>query len=160
MGTKKISQHLETMVSPSRLFKILITESQEVLPKFKNLIKSVEIVQGHEIAAGCVVKTTFPDGAPFKFMTHRIDAIDNENYMCNYTLIDGDVLGEKVEKVCYEIKLEASANGGCKIKLDIEYHSKGDAEITNKETEMGTEQALRLYKAYEEYIIAHPSIFT
>ncbi|CAA0818236.1 Unknown protein [Striga hermonthica] len=159
MGTKK-SQELETMVSPSRLFKALITESQEVLPKFKNLIKSVEIVQGHEIAAGCVVKTTFPDGAPFKFMTHRIDAIDKANYMCKYTLIDGDVLGEKVKKVCYEIKLEASENGGCKIKLDIEYHSKGDAEITNEEIEVGTKQALGLYTAYEEYLIAHPNSFT
>ncbi|CAA0818671.1 Unknown protein [Striga hermonthica] len=66
MGIKKFFQELKTKVSPSRLFKAMIIDSQQVLPNIASSIKSVEIVQGNAIAAGCVVKTTFDDGAPFK----------------------------------------------------------------------------------------------
>ena len=30
-------------------------------------------------------------GTPFKYLKHRIDALDDDNCMCNYTLIEGDV---------------------------------------------------------------------
>ncbi|CAA0818674.1 Unknown protein, partial [Striga hermonthica] len=96
--------------------------------------------------------------APFKYMSSRIEAIDQTNCVCKYALIDGDVLGDKLEKICYEIKIEASEDGGSVIKIDKEYHTKGDAEITEEEVKFGTEQVQGLYKACEDYLIANPHV--
>jgi hypothetical protein len=157
MGIKQFFHDLETKVSPSRLFKALSTESHNVLPKCSQSIKSIEFVEGNGVNAGCIIKTTLADGD--KYVTHSIDAIDHENYVCSYTLIKGDVIGDKVEKVCYEMKLEATEDGGCVIKVESEYHIKGDdVELNEDEVKASQEQALGLYKACEKYLIDHPEV--
>ncbi|KAL6530445.1 Guanylate kinase 2 [Orobanche minor] len=46
-------------VSDSRLFKALITESHQVLPKLSTSIKSIEFVEGNTMAPGCVYNMNF-----------------------------------------------------------------------------------------------------
>ncbi|KAI3473513.1 hypothetical protein Pfo_031619, partial [Paulownia fortunei] len=115
-------------------------------------------VEGDGVSAGCIRQTNFADGAHFKYVKHRIDAIDTENYVCKYSLVEGEVLGDKLENICYEIKFEASEDGGCVIKLTSEYHTKGDIELNDEEIKAGKEQALVLYKACEEYLHANPDV--
>ncbi|KAL3634430.1 hypothetical protein CASFOL_021484 [Castilleja foliolosa] len=158
MGVKKFFQELKTKVSPSRLFKALVTESHDVIPKLTPAVKSIETIEGDGVGVGCLRKTTFPESSQIKYVTHRVDAIDHDNYTCKYTLVDGDVIGDKLEKVCYEIKFEATEDGGCVIKLESEYHTKGDFELKDEEVEAGKEQALGLYKACEDYLVAHPDV--
>jgi len=50
-------------------------------------------------------------GSHFKYLKHKIDALDTANFVCKYTLIEGDVLGDKVECVVYEVKFVASGSG-------------------------------------------------
>ncbi|KAI3459564.1 hypothetical protein Pfo_016227 [Paulownia fortunei] len=157
MGVKSFFQELKTKVSPSRLFKALITDSPDIVPKFMpQSVKSIETVGGGVVVPGCITQTNFHDGV--KHMKHRIDAIDTKNYVCKYTLIEGELLGDKFEKICYEIKFEASGDGGCVIKLTSEYHTKGDVELNDEEIKAGKEQALGLFKGCEEYLSANPGV--
>ncbi|KAK4421618.1 Major strawberry allergen Fra a 1.06 [Sesamum alatum] len=149
MGIKSFFQELKTTVSPSRLFKALITDSQEVVPKFMpHSIKSIETVEGADsVGVGCIRQTNFPD------VKHRIDVIDAENNVCKYTLIEGDGHPDKLEKIFFKMKFKASEDGGCVVKLTSEYQTKGDAELNDYEIKAGKEQAVGLYKACEEPIL-------
>ncbi|KAL0392661.1 UNVERIFIED_CONTAM: Major allergen Pru ar 1 [Sesamum radiatum] len=119
-------------------------------------VKSIERVGGGDsVGVGCITHTNFPNDAHFKYVKHRIDAIYTENYVCKYTLIKGDVLWDKLEKICYELKFEASEDGGCVVKLTSEYHKKGDVELNDDEIKAGKEQAMGLYKACEVYLTAN-----
>ena len=71
-------------------------------------------------------------GTPFKYLKHRIDALDADNCMCNYTLIEGDVLGDKLESISYEVKFE-SAGGGRVCKITSHYQRKGDFNVKEED---------------------------
>ncbi|KAL2463508.1 Major allergen Pru ar 1 [Forsythia ovata] len=157
MGVFKFFHEIKTKVSPHRLFKILVTESSKVLHKATPTIKSVEIIEG-DGGVGSILVTTFPEGAPFKSVKHRINVLDPVNYVCNYTLIEGDVLGDKLESIVYEVKFEHTEDGGCVVKDTSEYHTKGDFELKEDDIKAGKEQARALYKACEEYLTANPHV--
>ncbi|MFX6573612.1 pathogenesis-related BetVI family protein, partial [Acinetobacter baumannii] len=145
----------KTEISPSRLFKGLVLEANAIAPKAApQFIKSVEVVEGSGV--GSVVQTTFTDEAPVKLVKHRFDSIDAANYTCKFTLIEGDVIGEKIEKISYDGKIEESGDGGSILKQTVEYHTKGDAEVTDEEYKRGNDQATLLFKATEAYLIANP----
>ncbi|KAG8372761.1 hypothetical protein BUALT_Bualt12G0100400 [Buddleja alternifolia] len=153
MGVKSFFHELKAKVSPSRLFKALITDAPNVVPKFAPLpIKSIDISGGGAVHAGCIMKTNFEDGTHMKY---KMDAIDIENNTCKYTLIEGALLGDKVEKIVYDVKFEASNDGGCVIKQTCEYHTKGDVELNEEEIK---EQSLGAFKACDQYLIANPHV--
>ncbi|KAL8491120.1 hypothetical protein ACS0TY_022955 [Phlomoides rotata] len=162
MGVKSFFQELKLKVSGSRLFKALVTESHEVLPKATSSIHSIEIIegQGHAVGPGCVYKTNFPEGGKFKYVKNRIDEVDLENCVCKFTTFEGDALGEKLEKICYEMKIEKTEDGGCVLKVKTDYHTKGDIELNDEEIKVGKEQPEVLYKACEEYLLANPHVCT
>ncbi|KAL2242592.1 UNVERIFIED_CONTAM: hypothetical protein Sindi_0377200 [Sesamum indicum] len=66
MGVKSFFHELKSKISASRFFKALITESPEHAPKYNKTIKSVEVVQGHGVTAGCVLQTNFHEGNYFQ----------------------------------------------------------------------------------------------
>ncbi|PIN25273.1 hypothetical protein CDL12_01981 [Handroanthus impetiginosus] len=158
MGVKSFFHELKVKASHKRLFKALTTDSHHVFPKATGKIKSVETVEGHGVAPGCVVKSTFHEGAPYKYIKNRIEEIDNQNYVGKFTLFEGDVLGDKYEKICYEVKLEPTDDGGSLIKLKQEYHTKGDYEPSEEEVKAGKEEAVELYKACDAYLAANPHV--
>ncbi|KAK4388090.1 Major allergen Pru ar 1 [Sesamum angolense] len=109
--------------------------------------KSIERVGGGDsVGIGCIRHTNFPNG----LMPSTLRTM-----CCKYTLIKGDVLWDKLEKICYEIKFEASEDGGCVVKLTSEYHTQGDVELNDDEIKAGKEQAMGLYKACEVYLTAN-----
>lgn len=94
-------------------------------------------------------------------MKHRIDALDVENCMCKYTLIEGDVLSDlKMEYIVNEVKFEGSAsNGGCVCKVNSEYHSVGD--VVNEDDIRGVkERAIGTYKVVEAYLFENPAAYS
>ena len=53
-------------------------------------------------------------------MKHRIDELDIENFVCKYTMIEGDPLGDKLESIAYDVRFEAVSDGeGCICKMTI-----------------------------------------
>ncbi|XP_031250275.1 pathogenesis-related protein STH-2-like [Pistacia vera] len=102
----------------------------------------------------------FPDGSYYKYVKHRIDVLDKENFVCKYTLIEGDSLGDKLESIVYEVKFEASSdNGGSVCKVASEYHTKGDHEIKEEVFKASQEKAVELYKVVEAHLLANPDLY-
>ena len=94
-----------------------------------------------------------------KCTKHRIDALDTENLVCKYTLVEGDVIFDRIEKIEYEAKFEASSNGGCICKMTSVYHAKEGVELTEENIKAGKEKAAGLYKAVEDYLLANPDVY-
>ncbi|KAL1561667.1 pathogenesis-related protein STH-21-like [Salvia divinorum] len=158
MGVKTFFQEVKTKITSSRLFKALVTESPDVLPKVTPSIKNIELIEGTGYAPGCVFQTNFPEGAHFKFMKSRVDEIDHEKHTIKYTVIDGDMLGDKLEKICYHMKFEDTEDGGCVVKVTSEYHTKGDYELSDDDLKGAKEQSLGIYKSCEDYLTANPHV--
>ena len=97
-------------------------------------------------------------GRHLKYIKHRVDALDKENLMSKYTLIESDIEFDKAEFVAYEVKFVAKPDGGCLLKMTSEYHTKGDAELNEDVIKKGKEKALGLVKAIGEYLRANPDV--
>ncbi|KAL0366845.1 UNVERIFIED_CONTAM: Pathogenesis-related protein STH-2, partial [Sesamum radiatum] len=102
MGIKSFFKELKTTVSLSRLFTALITaymmSCQNSCPIPSRALRRLEEVTVLVLDA----------------LRRQISLM---NYVCKYTLIHGDVLLDKLEKISHEIKFGASEDGGCAVKL-------------------------------------------
>lgn len=98
-------------------------------------------------------------GGPIKYLKHKIHAIDDKNLVTKYSLIEGDVLGDKLESITHDVKFEPAGNGGCVCKTKTEYHTKGDYVLKDEEHNEGKKHAMELFKAVEDYLLANPSIY-
>lgn len=92
-------------------------------------------------------------------MKHRIDELDKENFVCKYTMIEGDALADKLESIAYEIKFEPSNDGGCVCKMNSEYHTLGGYEVKEEEIKAGKESAMGIYKVVEAFLLENPNVY-
>ncbi|XP_062019944.1 major allergen Pru ar 1-like [Rosa rugosa] len=159
MGVINLSQEFTSPVDAARLFKALIIDSHNLIPRLMpQAIKSIEIIQG-DGGAGTIKQINFAEGTRFKYMKNRIDTLDVENLMCKYTLIEGDVLEDKIKSIAYEVRFVPSANGGCVCKMMSEYQAVGDFEINEEEIRGGKERAMGMYKVVEAYLFESPGAY-
>lgn len=98
-------------------------------------------------------------GSQFSYVKHKIESIDKENYSYSYSLIEGDALSDKIEKISYETKLIASPDGGSIIKSTSHYHTVGDFKIDEEAVKAGKEKASGLFKLVEGYLHANPDAY-
>ncbi|KAJ6897729.1 hypothetical protein NC652_024522 [Populus alba x Populus x berolinensis] len=76
MGVFAFSDEFTSPVPPARLFKALILDFGNLLPKLlPQLIKSVDFTQGNG-EAGSIRQISFQDGIG----TNRVEAVDPENF--------------------------------------------------------------------------------
>ncbi|XP_057964287.1 major allergen Pru ar 1-like [Malania oleifera] len=156
MGVSSFSQENTSTVPPARFYKALIRDSHNLVPKLlPHASKSIDIIQGQG-SAGTIIQINFPDG---KHVKHRFDVIDDENFLCKYTLIEGDALKGGIESIVYDIKFEASPDGGSVCKKTVEVYAAGDAEVKEEEIKAGNERAEQLYKAVEAYLLENPTAY-
>ncbi|CBI22933.3 major allergen Pru av 1 [Vitis vinifera] len=159
MGVFTYESEVTSSVPPAKMFKAAILDSDNLIPKIRPQdIKSVEILQGQG-GPGTIKKIHFGEGRKFKSMTHRVDAIDKENFSFSYTVIDGDVLTSGIESLSHEVKVVASPDGGCIFKNTKKYHTKAGVEISEEHVKGGKEESLALFKAIEAYLLAHPDAY-
>ena len=159
MGVFTYETETTSSIPPSRLFKAFILDADNLIPKVvPQAISSTEILAGNG-GPGTVKKITFGEGSQFKYVKHQVDALDADNFTYNYTVIEGDALGDAVEKISYETKLVASPDGGSIVKSTSKYHTKGDHEIKEENVKEGKEKASHLFKAIEVYLLANPDAY-
>ncbi|CAI9776042.1 unnamed protein product [Fraxinus pennsylvanica] len=157
MGIFKFFHEIKANASHKRMFKAVMIDNADVLPKASPFIKSIETVQG-DGGVGSIMQTNFSDGAQHKYMKNRIDHLDPENCVGKLTLVEGDVLGDKIESISYEVKFEDSKDAGCVVKITTEYHTKGDVVLKEEDINASKEQSFGLYKAYADYLNANPHV--
>ncbi|KAK3418027.1 hypothetical protein EUGRSUZ_H04009 [Eucalyptus grandis] len=157
MGVITYSQEFTCAVAPSRMFKALILDSHNIIPKIvTGGIKSVEFIEG-DGRVGSIKQTNFGESAHIKYTKHKIDALDVENFYCKYTLIESDIKFDKIKFIVYEVKF-ALANGGCVCKMTSEYHVEEGAELKEDDIKHGKDRAMGLFKTVEEYLLANPAV--
>nr|AEC10976.1 mal d 1-like protein [Camellia sinensis] len=106
MGVIKINQSFKTKVTPDRMFKALILDSHNLCPNLLfSSIKSIEFIEGNG-EVGSIKQMNFTEAIPFKYVKNRVDFLDKENFTGKYTLIEGEVLMDKLESIVCEVKFE------------------------------------------------------
>ncbi|BBG93136.1 MLP-like protein 423 [Prunus dulcis] len=159
MGVFTYTDESTSVIPPPRLFKALVLEADTLIPKIApQSVKSAEIVEG-DGGVGTIKKISFGEGSHYSYVKHRIDGLDKDNFVYSYSLVEGDALSDKVEKISYEIKLVASADGGSIIKSTSNYHTTGDVEIKEEDVKAGKEKATGLFKLIENYLVANPDAY-
>ncbi|CAL2226851.1 unnamed protein product [Prunus armeniaca] len=159
MGVFTYETEINSVIPPARLFKAFVLDGDNLVPKIApQAVKSTEILEG-DGGVGTIKKINFGEGSHYSYVKHRIDGLDKDNFVYNYTLVEGDALSDKIEKISYEIKLVASADGGSVIKSTSNYHTKGDVEIKEEDVKAGKEKATGLFKLIENYLVANPDAY-
>ncbi|KAL4643052.1 hypothetical protein ACB092_02G064900 [Castanea dentata] len=159
MGVFTYESENTSVIPPARLFKAFVLDSDNLVPKVvPQAIKSTEIIEGNG-GPGTIRKITFGEGSQFKQAKHRTDALDIENCTYSFSVIEGDALFDKLEKVSTETKIVASPDGGSIVKSTSKYETKGDFQLTDEQIQEGKEKASGVFKAIEAYLVAHPDLY-
>ncbi|KAH7521606.1 hypothetical protein FEM48_Zijuj07G0051000 [Ziziphus jujuba var. spinosa] len=168
MGVLSYESEFTSSIPPARLFKAFVLDADYLFPKLApNAVKSVEIIEG-EGGAGTIKKITFGDES-FSFphcmnlqavtstiQSKRLKQLTKTTF---YSLIEGDALTDKLEKISYENKFIA-ADGGSVIKSVSKYHTKtDDYDITEDKIKAGKEKASHLFKVVEKYLQENPDAY-
>ncbi|KAK9179254.1 hypothetical protein WN943_028453 [Citrus x changshan-huyou] len=160
MGVFTVTDEYTSPISPARLFKALIVDSHNLIPKLMpQAVKSIEIFEG-DGGAGSIRQINVVEGNIYcnqvKCSKNRVDALDLENFSYKYSLIEGDVLMDKLEKISYDVKFEPTADGGSKNTMTSTYYTKGNIVLTEEEIKEGKEKSLAMYKVVENYLMQNP----
>ncbi|KAJ1383299.1 START-like domain superfamily [Sesbania bispinosa] len=155
MGVLTFQDETTSTVAPAKLYKALVKDADNIIPKAVEAIQNVETVEGNG-GPGTIKKLTFVEGGETKYVLHKIEAIDEANFGYNYSIVGGVGLPETVEKVSFEAQLVAGPNGGSIGKLTVKYQTKGDAQPNEEELKEGKARGDALFKAIEGYVLAHP----
>ncbi|CAN6558741.1 unnamed protein product [Malus baccata var. baccata] len=135
MSSISSRQEFTSPVAADRLFKALIIDSDNLIPKLMaQVIKSIEIIHG-DGGVGSIKQINFAEYT-----------LDVENLVCKYTLIEGDVLDDKIKSISYEVSFH-------------EYDAAGDLEINEEEIRGGKEGAMGMYKVVEAYLFESPGAY-
>ncbi|XP_012084010.1 major allergen Pru ar 1 [Jatropha curcas] len=160
MGVVSYNMEVASPIPPAKLFKAFVLDNDNIIQKVvPQAINNVEILQG-DGGPGTVRKITFGEGSQFKYVKHRIEEIDKENFVYRYSAIEGDVLVDVLEKIDNEIKFEASGDGGSICKNRSTYYTIGDHELKQEEIKAGKEKSLQIFKAVEAYLLANPHAYS
>ncbi|KAJ4965917.1 hypothetical protein NE237_017766 [Protea cynaroides] len=151
MGVTVFTDEVTGPIPAARIFKAIL-DSHNLLPKLiPDKVKSIE-VQG-DGGPGSIEQINLGEDAPFKFVKHRIDVLDKENFMFKYSLIEGGIIGDKIEKVVETVKFEDSPNGGSICRITSEFHTVDDFHLKEEDVKIGKEMALKVSKIVEAYLL-------
>ncbi|BAT73961.1 hypothetical protein VIGAN_01153800 [Vigna angularis var. angularis] len=141
-------------VAPATLYKALVKDADNIVPKAVDSFKSVEIVEGNG-GPGTIKKISFLEDGETKFVLHKIEGIDEAKLGYNYSIVGGAALPNTAEKITIDTILSDGPNGGSVVKLSIKYHSKGDAPPNEDELKVGKAKSDALFKVIEAYLLAN-----
>ncbi|XWS38980.1 hypothetical protein CRYUN_Cryun18bG0010500 [Craigia yunnanensis] len=159
MGVVTYEMEVATSIPPAKMFKAFVLDADNLFPKVvPQAIKSTELLEG-DGGPGSIKKITFGEGSQFKYVKHKVEGIDKENFSYSYSVIEGDALMNTLEKISYETKFVAAPDGGSICKSTSKYYTIGDIEIKEEQIKAGKERASGMYKAVEAYLLANPDVY-
>ncbi|MBA0710651.1 hypothetical protein Golax_009923, partial [Gossypium laxum] len=103
--------------------------------------KSVEYIEGNG-EPGSIKKVTFGEESQFNYMKQKVEALDKENFVYIYSVIEED-----------------SPDGGSICKTTCKYYTVGDFELKEEGIKAGKEKALRIFKAIEVHLQANSDAY-
>nr|XP_043611241.1 major allergen Pru ar 1-like [Erigeron canadensis] len=155
MGVLTYTDNHTSLVLPERIFKAAILDSHNLMPKLlPDAIKSITFIKG-DGGEGSVKQINLAGG----YVKHQIDELNEKTFTYKYTLIEGNGISDKIEKVSYDIRFESSPDGGTISKMTTTIYTQGDFEIKEEELKAGKDKVLGLYKVVEAYLIKNPDAY-
>ncbi|XP_073030564.1 major allergen Pru ar 1-like [Primulina eburnea] len=146
-------------IHPSRVFKASVVDSHNLIPKLMpHAISSIQIIEG-DGGAGSIKQINFAQGGNFKSLKYRVDELNEESLVYKYTLIEGEALTDKLEKITYEIKFEATEDGGSVSNVTSKYYTIGDFLLKEDEVKAGKEKVIGMYKVVEAHLLQNPNAY-
>lgn len=88
---------------------------------------------------------------------HKIDVVDKDNFVYDYTVHDNGIFPDAAEKITIHTKLSPAPSGGSISKVTVNYVTKGDDKPSEEHLKEGKEKAHALFKAVEAYLVANPN---
>ncbi|KAB2092814.1 hypothetical protein ES319_A02G056300v1 [Gossypium barbadense] len=160
MGVFTYESEIVTAIPPAKMFKACILDGDTLIPKIvPQVFKSVEYLEGNG-EPGSIRKVTFAQGNQFNYMKQKVEALDKEKFEYIYSVIEGDSPMNMLDKITYEIKLEASPGGGSICKTSSKYYTIGDIELKEEAIKAGKEKASGvLFNSIEAYLVANPNAY-
>ncbi|KAB2040197.1 hypothetical protein ES319_D02G065800v1 [Gossypium barbadense] len=159
MGVLTYESEVITAIPPAKMFKACILDGDNLILKIlPQAFKSIECIEGNG-EPGSIKKVTFGEGNPIKYMKQKVEAVDKENFVYIYSVIEGDALMNKLEKITYETKLEAFPDERSVCKTTSKYHTIGDFELKEEGIKAVKEKASGIFKAIEAYLLANPDAY-
>ncbi|KAM7485275.1 hypothetical protein LguiA_001284 [Lonicera macranthoides] len=102
-------------IPKSRLFKALALDSHNLIPKIiPEAIKSIQLSRGNG-GAGTIKQINLAQGDTH--VKYYVDALNEDECVYTYSLIEGDQLTDKLEKITYEVQFKTLENGGAVSKV-------------------------------------------
>lgn len=95
-------------------------------------------------------------GRKYTFLKQRVEVVDYEKFIYKFTIIDGDMIGEEIEKIETEINIEGSPVGGSILQGFSKYYTKDHAKLNHDEIKEGKQNSAGLFKYIESYLVANP----
>ncbi|XP_028751536.1 class-10 pathogenesis-related protein 1-like [Neltuma alba] len=155
MGVFTYQNDNASSVSRPRLYKALVVDFDNLIPKIVEAAQTIEILEGNG-GPGTLKKLTYVEDGATKYVIQKVVALDGANYVYNYSAIEGTGMPEGVEKMTFDMKLEEGPNGGSVGKVSVTYFTKTDAPPSEEELAAGKAKGEGLFKAVEAYLLAHP----
>ncbi|XP_065859559.1 major allergen Pru ar 1-like [Euphorbia lathyris] len=150
---------VSSAIPPQKLFKIFLLDSHITIPKIlPQTIKSIDIIEG-DGGPGSIVQTNFVEGSDYKYVKNKVEVVDTEKLIYHYSTIGGDPWMEGLDKISYEVQIEAHGDGGSICKSTIKYFPIGDAKIDMDQIKVGEDQAMAMFKVVESHILANPDAY-
>ncbi|XP_044498633.1 major strawberry allergen Fra a 1-2-like [Mangifera indica] len=154
MGVATGEFEVACAVPPAKMFQAAVLDADELFPKIMSQgIKSAELIEG-DGGAGSIRKINLVEG---NFcMKHKVDALDKESFVYNYTIFEGDTLTGKFEKIVYETKYVSSPDGGSIFKATVSFHTLAGFDVpAEKLVNTAKEKATVMVKTVEAYLQAN-----
>ncbi|XP_037491292.1 major allergen Pru ar 1 [Jatropha curcas] len=108
---------------------------------------------------------TSTGGSVLSHVKERVDAVDEENFIFEYSIIEGDpalINSNLVEKMSYHVKFENSPDGGTTCKRACKAYVTDGAEGKEDEIRACQVYTTQLFfanlKLYEAYALANPDV--
>ncbi|KAM7488348.1 hypothetical protein LguiB_025832 [Lonicera macranthoides] len=138
-------------IPKSRLFKALALDSHNLIPKIiPEAIKSIQLSRGNG-GAGTIKQINLAQGDTH--VKYYVDALNEDECVYTYSLIEGDQLTDKLEKITYEVQFKTLENGGAVSKVTSKYYTVGDFAVDEEEVRVGKEKAWGTYRLVEAYLM-------
>ncbi|KAJ1442497.1 START-like domain superfamily [Sesbania bispinosa] len=97
---------LPPLLAPAKLYKALVKDADNIIPKAVEAIQSIETVEGNG-GPGTTRSLSLRVSGESKNVLHKIEAIDEANFGNNYSIVGGVGLPETMEKASFEAQLVA-----------------------------------------------------
>ncbi|KAG9459532.1 hypothetical protein H6P81_004040 [Aristolochia fimbriata] len=144
---------------PARLWKAS-SDTHKLVPKLiPQQVSHVDLLEGNG-GVGTVLKLNF--GQDLKHLTHvknRIEAVDDDNRVVKFRVLEGKDIGTVLKSCVYELKMDETSEGGTKTTVKMDYDTVGDTPLSKDHAESMVDGILGQTKAIDAHLHANPTAY-